>query len=124
MKRDTERKKFYEAKLHELRSRMHVHLSKELKAKLKTKSRALLANKGDNVKIMRGSKRGKTAKIGRISYAKGKIYLEGMSHKNAKGTEILMPFQPSNLLLVELNMSESRKKQFGLPSEQKGEVKV
>ncbi|MFA5077254.1 MAG: 50S ribosomal protein L24 [Candidatus Micrarchaeia archaeon] len=124
MKKDTERKKFHEAKLHELRPRMHMHLSKDLRTKLKIKNRALLVNKGDSVRIMRGSGKGKTAKVGRVSYAKGVVYLEGISRKNAKGTEILIPFQASNLLLLELNMSEGRKRQFGMPAEQKGEVKV
>ncbi|MEW6528294.1 MAG: 50S ribosomal protein L24 [Candidatus Micrarchaeota archaeon] len=113
MKRDSERKKFYSAKLHTRKNLMHVHTSKELRNKLNIKTRALLANKGDSVKIMRGIHRNKTSKIAKISYVKRLVYLEGISRKNAKGTEKLIPFQPSNLMLIELNMTKDRKKKFG-----------
>lgn len=122
MKKDAERKKFYEAKLHERKNMMHVHVSKELGKKLNTKKRALLVNKGDAVKIMRGSHRGKAGKVAKVNYNKLKVYLEGVSRKNAKGTEILIAFQPSNLMLTELNMSKERKGEFG--TAQKEEPKV
>ena len=114
MKRDTDRKNFYEAKLHEKKAMMRAHLSKELKAKLGTSSRALLINKGDSVKVMRGSSRGKSAKVARVSYSKLAVYLEGFSHKNAKGSEILIAFHPSNLMLTDLNPSKDRKGKFKL----------
>ncbi len=113
MKRDEARKARYEAKLHERKNLMNIHVSKDLKARLNIKKRALLANKGDSVKVMRGSNRGKSAKIAKVNYKKLVVYLEGISRKNAKGTEVLIPFQPSNLMLTDLNMTEARKKEFG-----------
>lgn len=122
MKKDAERKKFYNAKMHERTHFMHAHLSKELKTKIGTKKRAVLINRGDSVKIMRGTHKGKIAKVAKVNYNKLAVYLEGISHKNAKGTEILIRFQPSNLMLTELKLSKERKKQFGI-SEQK-EVQI
>lgn len=119
MKKDSARKKFYGAKLHEKKNMMHVHISKELKAKLNTAKRALLITKGDSVKVMRGGSRGRTAKVARLNYNKLAVYLEGISHKNARGTEVLVRFQPSNLMLTDLNMNEARKKEFGVSEEQK-----
>ncbi len=119
MKRDRERKMHYEAVLHERAKRMHVHLSRELKAKLGTKKRALLVNKGDNVKVMRGAHAGKNAKVAKVNYNQLRVYIEGISHKNAKGTEMLIPFHPSNLALTELNMSKERKKKFGTGEKEK-----
>lgn len=113
VKRDTARKNLYEAKLHERKNLMHVHVSKELKTKLGIKTRALLVNKGDSVRIMRGGNRGKTGKIARVNYQKLVVYIEGVSRKNAKGTEVLISFQPSNLALTDLNMTDARKKEFG-----------
>lgn len=123
MKRDSARKKLYEAKLHEKKALMHAHTSKELRAKLGIKKRALLLNKGDSVKIMRGKNKGKIAKVARLNYNKLVVYLEGISRKNARGTEVLIPFQPSNLMLTELNITEDRKKKFGI-SENKDKPKV
>ncbi len=126
MKKDTERKNLYGAALHTRKSLMHVHASKELRAKLNTRKRALLVNKGDSVKILRGSHSGKSAKVAKVNYSRLVVYLEGISHKNAKGTEMLIPFQPSNLMLTELNMGKDRKKEFGAAGEkpaQKSDVR-
>ncbi len=113
MKRAPARKRLYGARLHELKKMVHVHVSKELRKKLNAKARALLANKGDSVKIMRGSHKGKGGKIAKVSYNNIRIYIEGISRKNAKGTEKLVAFHPSHLVLTDLNMSEERKKEFG-----------
>ncbi|MBU0586457.1 50S ribosomal protein L24 [Candidatus Micrarchaeota archaeon] len=114
MKRDSERKKLYTAKKHEKRAYVHVHLSKELKSKLGIKKRAITINKGDSVKVLRGSLKGKSAKVARVSYGKSVVYLEGVSRKNAKGTETLIPFQPSNLILTELLISKERRTQYSI----------
>jgi len=112
MKSDTERKRFYNAKLHQKTKRMHVHLSKELRAKLKKKRRSVLVRKGDKVMIMRGSERGKSGKVARVSHCSMKVYVEGVTHRTAKGREVLRALQPSNLLLMELEQTEERKELF------------
>ncbi len=101
MKPDIERKKRYNAPLHIKKKFMRVNLSKELRAKMK--KRNVLAKKEDSVKIMRGSLKGKEAKISKISHTKGKIYLEGISKKTARAREMLIPFEPSNLMLISLS---------------------
>ncbi len=117
VKRDIERKNRYKAKMHTRKNHMHVHISKELKNNLSIKSRALLINKGDNVRIMRGTHKNKNGKIAKVNYSKRVVYIEGITRKNAKGTERLISFQPSNLMLTELNMTKERKKEFGEPAE-------
>ena len=42
MKSDTERRKYHKEKLHRKKNRLHVHLSKDLRGKMKTKKRSLL----------------------------------------------------------------------------------
>ena len=70
MRKRSERKFRFTAKLHERKSFLHIHTSKELRSSLKKKVRAVLVNKGDKVKVMRGSSKGKTGKVLDVSYSK------------------------------------------------------
>ncbi|MBD3398524.1 50S ribosomal protein L24 [Candidatus Micrarchaeota archaeon] len=108
MKRRKERKKKYSGKMHEKKALLNVHVAKELKEKVA--KRAVLVNKGDTVTVMRGAHKGKSAKVKKVSHAKGLVYLEGMTMRNARGVENMAPFQPSNLKLTALKESEYRKK--------------
>jgi ribosomal protein uL24 len=112
MKSDTERKKYYTEKLHKKKSRLHVHLSKDLRGKLKTKKRAILVRKEDRVKIMRGPGTDKEARVVRVSTLQRKVFVEGIVAKNRKGKEVLIALEPSNLLLVGLEPTEERKQIF------------
>jgi len=96
-----QRKSRYNAPLHERRHFVSAHISKELRAKLGTKKRAVPLRKGDRVKIMKGEKRGHTGKIIEIDLNAGKVYVEGVVATKAKGTEIPAPIDASNLLLLE-----------------------
>lgn len=112
MKPDTERKKRYHAKLHKKRDFLHVHIAKELRKSMKSKKRSVLARKGDSVKVMRGSFKGKNGKISSINTLRCKIFIEGFNRKTLRGKEVPVPFEPSNLLLVGAEMSQSRKELF------------
>jgi large subunit ribosomal protein L24 len=115
MKADSSRKKLYEAKNHEKKALLHVHLSKELR--LKSKKRSILVMKGDKVRVMRGGMKGKEGKIAEVDYNRVIVFVEGLNMKNARGKETPLPLQPSNLLLVDANMAGSRKELFGAKSE-------
>lgn len=108
MKPDTERKKHVSAKIHQKKKNMHVHLSKDLRKEMKQKRRAIGVRKGDKVKIMRGQHAGKEAKVARVSVCDRTIFLEGFTRKTARGKEVPVPFQPSNLLLIALAESKER----------------
>ena len=112
MKPDTERKIRYSAKIHKKKDFLHVHLSKDLRQKLKTKKRALLVHKGDKVKIMRGFARNKSGKVANVDYNKVKVYVEGVTKRTARGKEVLIAIEPSNLLLLEAEMTKERKDLF------------
>jgi len=123
MKSDTERKKFYTEKLHKKKSRMHVHLSKELRSKLKIKKRAILLRKGDTVKIIRGPGKGKEAKVSDVNTVRRKVFVEGVVVTNIRGREVAVPTEPSNLLLISLEPSKERKEIFSEEAFKKKEVK-
>ncbi len=109
MKADTERKKYHKEKLHKRKKRLNVHLSKELRSKVKKKIRSLLVHKGDTVKVMRGPGKGKQAKVSRVSTLNRKVYVEGVVAKTARGRESPIALEPSNLLLIGLETTKERK---------------
>ena len=109
MKRRKERRKAYSGKMHEKRAKLRVHVAKELKGSAKVEKRAVLVNKGDTVKVMRGTHKGKSAKVQKVSHAKGVVFLEGVTKRNARGVESSIPFQPYNMMLTALKESAYRK---------------
>lgn len=123
MKPDTERKKHYKAKLHKKRNNLHVHLSKELRIKLKEKKRSILVRRDDRVKVLRGPGKGKEGKVTKVDISKRKVYVEGVTIKNAKAKETLIPLQPSNLMLMALESTKERKKKFSEEAFKKPEKK-
>jgi large subunit ribosomal protein L24 len=123
MKSDTERKIFYTEKLHKRKNRLHVHLSKDLRGKLKVKKRAILVRQGDTVRVMRGPGKGKDAKVGQVSVLRRKVFLEGVTVKNLRGKEVPVPVEPSNLLLISLEATKERKEIFSEEAFKKKEAK-
>ena len=119
-KPDSSRKKLYEAKIHEKKSLLHVHVSKSLKTRMKAKKRSILVKKGDKVRIMCGSMKGKEGKVAIVNYIRTVVFVEGMTVKGARGKETMVPFQPSNLMLIDVDMGGSRKELF---TEAKAEAK-
>ena len=112
MKSDTERKKYYTEKLHKRKNRLHVHLSKDLKGKMKVKTRAISVRKGDSVRIMRGPEKGKEVKVSDVNVLRRLVFLEGIVVKNSRGREVPVPIEPSNLLLLSLESTPERKELF------------
>lgn len=106
-----QRKTRYDAPLHQRRHYVGVHLSKELRKKLATKRRSVPVIKGDKVKVMRGKRKGFTGKITRVDLSACTVYLEGVVKSKARGTEVPMPIQPSNLLLIDGDFSKKGRKE-------------
>lgn len=106
----TQRRNLYNMKLHELRSLVSVHLSKELKKKLSITSRSLQVRKGDRVKVTLGNHKGKSGKVTKVDLKESKVYIEGIMSRKAKGGEIPVPFDPSNLLLLDGNFEDKGRK--------------
>ncbi len=110
MKRRRERRKRYSGKMHEKKAFLNVHIAKELKESSKIKKRSVLVNKGDTVSVMRGVHKGKSAKVQKVSHVKCVVYLEGITARNARGVENMIPFQPSCLKITALKTSAHREK--------------
>lgn len=92
---------------HQARKQMASHLSEELL--LKYNRRSLTAITGDEVRVLRGDHRGKSGRIVEVVVADRKVVVEGVTVKKADGTEKALPVDPSNLLIVKLNLDDKRR---------------
>ena len=101
-----QRKQRVNADLHIKQHFAHAHISKELRQKLGIKLRSIELRKGDTVKVMAGSAKGKTGKVNRVILKNAKAEIEGITRKNARGKEIFIPIGISNLYITDLDMHD------------------
>jgi len=102
-----QRKYRYNAPMHVRHKFVSAHLSEALRNRLGRRSLPLRA--GDEIKVMRGSKKGFKGKVERINLKKSQIYIEGFNVKKVDGSEVLKPLDPSNLIIVEPKMDDKRR---------------
>lgn len=104
-----QRKYRYQAPLHLRQKFMHVHLSPLLRQKYGFRSFPLRT--GDKVKVLRGQFRKKENKVERLSLKKERVFITGLERIKKDGTKLLVPFSPSSLMLIELNLDDKKRKQ-------------
>ena len=92
---------------HQARKQMASHLSEELL--LKYNRRSLTVVFGDEVKVLRGDHKGKSGEIVDIDVPARKVVVQGVTNKKADGTEVPLPVDPSNLVIVKLNLEDKRR---------------
>lgn len=94
------RKALYNAPMHVRQKLVSAHLSKELRKE--KKKRSLPVKKGDRVKVLRGSFKGRSGKVTRVSLNTCRVFVEGLLVKKQSGKEVQAPIQPSNIVITEL----------------------
>jgi len=99
-----QRKYIHNAPLHIKHKLLSVHLAPVLRERYGT--RAIPVRKGDKVKVMRGSSKGFSGPIEKISLKKLEIFIEGLKVKKVDGTEVLKAVKPSNIMITELNTDD------------------
>lgn len=104
-----QRKYRHHAPLHLRQKFMHCHLSAELRKKYSRRNIQL--KKGDKVKVLRGQFRRKEGKVERINLKKSQVFLTNLERIKKDGTKLLVPFNPSNLLILELDLEDKKRKQ-------------
>ncbi len=102
-----QRKRFYHAKMHKRNKALNAHLNKELQKS--TGKRSLMIKKEDKVKILRGKHKKKEGKIARVDHKKVKVFIDKITRKKADGTEKLIPFKASNLMIIELDKKDEKR---------------
>lgn len=96
----------YTAPMHMRQHFAHAHIDKALKAKLKLGKSAVQISKGDTVKVMSGSAKGKTGKVTRVDLSTGRIRIDSLVRKNSKGKELGVPISVSNVYITDLNLTD------------------
>ncbi len=96
----------FNAPMHMRQHFVHAHVDKSLKGKLKLARRSVQIAKGDTVKIMTGSKRGTSGKVLTVSLKSGKITIDGLIRKTARGKEYHVPVNVSSVYITDLNLSD------------------
>ena len=96
------------APLHIKQKYLNVHLSVELRKKYGM--RTVRVRKGDKVKIMRGQFGKKSGKVDRVSIMYEKVYVEGIETIKKDGSKTFYPMNPSNLMIVDLNLEDKKRK--------------
>jgi large subunit ribosomal protein L24 len=97
----------YTAPHHQARKQMASHLSEELLLKYNRRSVTVIS--GDEVKVLRGDHKGKSGKIVGVDVTDRKVTVDGVTNKKADGTEVPLPVDPSNLVIVKLNLEDKRR---------------
>ncbi|MFX1514647.1 MAG: 50S ribosomal protein L24 [Promethearchaeota archaeon] len=92
--------------LHLKHHKFHARLSDDLRIKYNVKSLAVRRN--DTVRIISGIHKGTE---GRVNGVKDyKLYIDGVSHEKADGSDTNFPIDPSNVIIVRLARLDSHRK--------------
>ena len=110
-KKQSKQRKFrLNAPLHIKNKFLHSHLSKELRKKYGRRNISL--RKGDKVRIMRGQFRKLEGKVESIDLKKTEVFISGVEVTKKDGNKKLLPLNPSNLLITELNLDDKFRQKF------------
>jgi large subunit ribosomal protein L24 len=84
-----------------------VHL--DSKKKKKYFCRNLRVRIGDKVKILRGNFKGQEVKVDSLNVNKAKVYSSKITITKKDNSTTQIPLEPSNLLLVNLNLEDKKR---------------
>lgn len=102
------RKALYNTPNHRRRKQIASHLAEELLLKYNRRSLPVIV--GDEVRMMRGANKGKTGRVTDVDTKARKLVVDGVTHKKADGTQVALPIDPSNCLIIRLNLEDKRRR--------------
>lgn len=102
-----QRKYLHNAPLHQRHIFLSAHLSDALQEKYG--KRTIPIRKGDEVLIMRGQFKKKTAKVTKVDLKRTRIVLEGINRTKKDGTKINVYLHPSVLQIETLDASDKER---------------
>ncbi len=95
------------APLHIKQSFLSSHLSPELR---KTYGkRSIRVRTGDKVRVVRGQYKGQSGKVERVDVKNSKVFVTKIEQIRKDGTKSLVPLEPSNLMIIELNTEDKKR---------------
>lgn len=98
-----------DAPLHELHKYVHATLSSELREEYDT--RRVRVNAGDRVEVMRGDHAGQEGEVIQVDLKDSVLHIEDVTVETADGEEVPRPHPASNVRVVDLDLSDDRRKQ-------------
>ncbi len=96
----------FNAPMHQRQHFAHSHVDEALRSKLNIRKNSVEVRKGDSVKVMTGSARGTTGKVTRVNLRTGRIYLDSLTKKNARGKEFGRSVSASNVYIIDMDLSD------------------
>lgn len=99
-----QRKRLFQAPLHQRYKHFAAPLSPELKKSRGTNS--LPVRKGDTVRVVRGDKKGIEGKVSKVDRKKYRISVEGVTREKVDGTAIPVLIHPSKVMIINLNLDD------------------
>ncbi len=96
----------FNAPMHARQNFVHAHIDKATRQKLGIKTRSTQLHKGDTVKVMTGSNKGKSGKVMAVNLRTSKITVSNVTRKNARGKEYGIPISANNVYITELNLED------------------
>ncbi len=116
-----QRKRRYEAPLHKRQKMVSSPLISTLRKKFNRRSMPI--RKGDKVEVMRGEFKGIKTSVRKVDLKKMKVMLEDVKKTKTDGTEVRILIDPSNLRIIEPDMSDKNRQKIVRRVEGKFEVK-
>ncbi len=103
-----QRKYRYNAPHHIRGSFLHATLAKDLREKHGTRS--LRVRKGDKVRVLRGTFKGREGKVDKVDTTRSKVYVTKVEIVKKDGaTKVPYGMNASNLMIVELDTTDKRR---------------
>lgn len=103
-KQSKQRKYRFNAPLHIRQKLAGSHLSGELRKKYSKRSISLI--KGDKVKVIHGNFKKHEGKVEGVELGRTRAFVSGIEYTKKDGTKKMIPINPSNLMITELNMED------------------
>ncbi|WIV67314.1 50S ribosomal protein L24 [Natrialbaceae archaeon AArc-T1-2] len=95
------------APLHKRQTQLRATLSEELREEYGR--RRARVNAGDTVEVMRGDHAGEEGEVVQAILKDGVIHVEDVTVETADGEEVPRPLEPSNVRIMELDLSDERR---------------
>lgn len=102
-----QRKYRHNAPLHVRNDFVRATLSPDLRSRYS--KRSMRIRKGDEIKVMRGTFKGKTGTVETVDLNKSRIFTEDIKIKKVDGSEISKGLEPSNLMITKLKLDDKRR---------------
>ena len=95
------------APLHIKKKFVSVNLAKELRTKYTRRN--IPVRKGDTIKVLRGQYKKRSGKVSTVDKLRAVVFVEGIELTKRDGSKILLPLQPSNLQITDLNVEDRKR---------------